>query len=157
VPLGRAVDVPKPVPVGEPPGEIDGGVAEGEPPAQAETDTDASTVTVAQPMALNLPLSRVPAMVVRILMGPPHASAEVPGPFPVPASETGPGTEIAYPARVLLGPGKSQKAPSTIKAKAAGRTDGQWLVHHWDIRLRVWGTLRKTGEGRHWGRRSGNV
>ncbi len=66
VPLGRAVGVGKPVLVGVPPGEIDGGVAEGELPEQAETDTDASTATVAQPKALNLPLSRVPAMVVRI-------------------------------------------------------------------------------------------
>jgi hypothetical protein len=73
--VDRAVAVAEAVPVGEPPGENDVGVPEGEPPVQAETDTEASTVTAAQPMALNLVLSRVPAMVERILMGPPHASA----------------------------------------------------------------------------------
>lgn len=74
VPLGVAVG--RPVLVGEPPGEIDGGVAEGVLPEQAETDTEASTVTAAQAMALNLPLSRIPMMAERILMGPPHASAD---------------------------------------------------------------------------------
>jgi hypothetical protein len=44
------------------------GVAEGEgeDPAQAETDAEASMATVAHPAAVNLPLSPVPKMVVRI-------------------------------------------------------------------------------------------
>jgi hypothetical protein len=42
------------------------GVAEGEDPAQAETDAAASMVKLAQPMAASLALSLVPAMAVRI-------------------------------------------------------------------------------------------
>lgn len=76
VEVAVAVAVGRPVLVGEPPGGMDGGVADGELPEHAETDTEASTVTVAQAMALNLPLSRVPVMAERILMGPPHASAD---------------------------------------------------------------------------------
>jgi hypothetical protein len=59
------------VDVAESPGEKDVGVAEGVPPVQAERDTEASTA--AQPKAVNLALSVVPAMVVRMLRGPPHA------------------------------------------------------------------------------------
>jgi hypothetical protein len=83
VSLAWAVAVGWPVLVGEPPGEMDGGVAEGVLPEHAETDTDASTVTLAQAIALNLPLSRIPVMAERILMGPPHASADT---RPVPGS-----------------------------------------------------------------------
>ena len=61
---------------------------------------------------------------------------QVPDPFPVLASEIVPGTEIEWLARVPGGPGRSQKVPSAIKARPVGRTGRQWLVHHWDIRLR---------------------
>ena len=83
VPVGRPVGVPVrvdcpvgvpvPVPVGEPPGANGVGVPEGVPPVQAETDADASTA--AHPIAINLPLSRVPAMTERIFLAPPDASA----------------------------------------------------------------------------------
>jgi hypothetical protein len=131
-----AVAVAGPVLVGEPPGEMDGGVAEGELPEHAETDMEASTVTVAQAMALNLPLSRVPVMVERILMGPPHASADA---RPVPGSgirKNHPGRKIARTAQAQPGPGRSQKSPPARKVTPAGLAGRQWLVHHWDIRLR---------------------
>ena len=77
VPVGVPVSVPVgvavPVLVGEPPGANDVGVPDGVPPVQAETDADTSTA--AHPIAINLPLSRVPAIAERIFMGPPHASA----------------------------------------------------------------------------------
>ena len=71
VALGEAVGVAELVRVGDPPGDRDGGVAEGEPPVQAATDADASTVMVAQPIALNLALSGFPAIVGRIFREPP--------------------------------------------------------------------------------------
>lgn len=71
VTLGEAVGVPELVPVGDPPGDSDGGVAEGVPLVQAATDADASTVTVAQPIALNLAPSGFPAIVGRIFREPP--------------------------------------------------------------------------------------
>jgi hypothetical protein len=73
VPVDRPAGVAVLVPVGEPPGANDVGVPEGVPPLQAETDADASTA--AHPIAINLPLSRVPAMAERIFIGPPRASA----------------------------------------------------------------------------------
>ncbi len=73
VPVDVPVGVSVPVPVGEPPGANDVGVPEGVPPVQAETDADASTA--AHPIAINLPLNRVPAMTERIFIGPPRASA----------------------------------------------------------------------------------
>ena len=73
VPVAVPVGVAVPVPVGEPPGANDVGVPEGVPPVQAETDADASTA--AHPIAINLPLSRVPAIAERIFMEPPRASA----------------------------------------------------------------------------------
>src|SRR6266851_5404850 len=69
--------------VGDPPGERDGGVADGVDPVQAETDTEASMVTAAQLRAVNLALSLVPAMVVRISTGPPSCLRQMAGPFPV--------------------------------------------------------------------------
>jgi hypothetical protein len=50
-----------------PGGENEVGVDDGEPDVQAETDAGASMVKVAQPMAVSLARSPVPAMVVRIL------------------------------------------------------------------------------------------
>jgi hypothetical protein len=75
VTVGEAVGVPELVPVGDPPGDSDGGVAEGVPLVQAATDADASTVTVAQPMALNLAPSGFPAIVGRIFREPPLRQA----------------------------------------------------------------------------------
>jgi hypothetical protein len=136
VPLGEAVGVAGRVLVGVPPGESVGGVAEGEDPLQAEMDAEASTVMAAQPIAVNLALSLVPAMVVRISMGPPRRPAG--GRSLVPASETGLGTEIVCWTRVLARPadGTFQKAPPAIKVRRVGGPDMQWLIHHWDIRLR---------------------
>lgn len=131
-----AVAVGRPVLVGEPPGEMDGGVAEGVLPEQAETDTEASTVTAAQAIALNLPLSRIPVMAERILMGPPQASADT---TPVPGSgirKNPSGREIARLARAQPGPGRAQKSPPARKVTPAGPAGRQWLVHHRDIRLR---------------------
>ncbi len=51
-----------------------GSVAEGVDPEQAATDAEASMVTVAQPAAVSLAPNPIPAVVVRILMGPPHTS-----------------------------------------------------------------------------------
>ena len=83
VTLGETVAVAVAVPVGDPPGERDGGVADGVDPVQAETDTEASMVTAAQLRAVNLALSLVPAMVVRISTGPPSCLRQMAGPFPV--------------------------------------------------------------------------
>jgi len=72
VAVAVAVGLPDLVLVGDPPGDRDGGAAEGdEPPVQAVTDADASTVTAAQPIALNLALSGFPAIVGRIFREPP--------------------------------------------------------------------------------------
>ena len=56
------------------PGENFGSVAEGVDPAQAATDAEASMVTVAHPAAVSLAPNPVPAVVVRIFMGPPQTS-----------------------------------------------------------------------------------
>lgn len=72
VALGEAVGLPDLVLVGDPPGDRDGGAAEGdEPPVQAATDADASTVTAAQLIAVNLAPSGFPAIVGRIFREPP--------------------------------------------------------------------------------------
>lgn len=136
VSLGEIVDVAEAVPDGEPPGENEVGVAEGEDPEQAETDTEASAVTVTQPITLNLALSPVPAMVVRIFYGTPSCVQPVPAPFPVPAF-TNPSRKGNRVAGSCAAPAsRSQKASSVIKARPVGNTDTQWLVHHLDIRLR---------------------
>ena len=70
VPLGRIVGVAEPLLAGE--NVV--GVAEGEDAEQAETDAEAIMVNVAQLAAVNLALSPAPTVVVRIFMGPPHAS-----------------------------------------------------------------------------------
>jgi hypothetical protein len=75
VTVGEPVGVAGLVPVGDPPGDSDGGVAEGVPLVQAATDADASTVTVAQPIALNLAPSGFPAIVGRIFREPPLRQA----------------------------------------------------------------------------------
>jgi hypothetical protein len=75
VTVGEAVGVAELVPVGDPPGDSDGGVADGVPLVQAATEADASTVTVAQPIALNLAPSGFPAIVRRIFREPPLRQA----------------------------------------------------------------------------------
>ncbi len=129
VPLGRIVIVAEPVTAGE-----NGvGVGEGEDVVQAETDAETSMVTVAQPTTVNLALSPLPMMVVRIFMGPPHASGRWRTRFPVPASE-----EKPRPARSLPAPaeGRSPEAPTAIRVKPMDSTNMQWPVHHWNFRLR---------------------
>jgi hypothetical protein len=66
--VARAVRLAEVVGVAEPvlAGENGVGVAEGEEPVQAETDAEASMVKMTQPMTVNLALSPVPAMAVRI-------------------------------------------------------------------------------------------
>ena len=76
VTVGEAVGVAVLVPGGDPPGDSDGGVADGVPLVQAATDADASTVTVAQPIALNLAPSGFPAIVGRIFTEPPLRQAD---------------------------------------------------------------------------------
>src|ERR1700730_17847270 len=85
VPLDKAVGVAETLA----PGENLVGAAEGEDAGQAGPATEASMAKVPQPMAVNLALSPVPAVAVRTLMEPPHASGRS-GPFRVPASETCP-------------------------------------------------------------------
>ena len=75
VTVGEPVGVAELVPVGDPPGDSDGGVADGVPLVQAATDADASTVTVAQPIALNLAPSGFPAILGRIFREPPVRQA----------------------------------------------------------------------------------
>jgi hypothetical protein len=70
VPLGGELTVAELVA----PGENVVGVAGGEDAVQAETDAEASMAKVAQLAAVNLALSRVPMMVIRIFTGSPHAS-----------------------------------------------------------------------------------
>jgi hypothetical protein len=131
VPLGRIVVLAEPVTAGE--NEV--GVGEGEDVVQAETDAETSMVRVAQPMTVNRVLSPLPMMVVRIFMGPPHASGRwrTRFPVPVPASE-----EKSRPARSLPAPaeGRSPEAPTAIRVKPMDSTNMQWPVHHWNFRLR---------------------
>lgn len=101
--LGVSVGVAGPVA----PGENVAGVVEGEDPAQAETDAEASMAKVAQRATVNLVLSPVPTMVVRIFMWPPHA----------------PSGGEPFPSRHR-------------KIKPLDGTGMQWRIHHWNIRLR---------------------
>ena len=79
VPLGLVLGVADPVSAGK-----NGvGVAEGEDVVQAETDSEASMVKVAQLTAVSLALSPVLMMIVRTFMGPPHASGRWRTRFPV--------------------------------------------------------------------------
>ena len=64
--LALGVGVAEPVA----PGEIGGGVAEGEDPEQAEMAAEASIAKATQPTTVNLALRPVPMMVARILILP---------------------------------------------------------------------------------------
>jgi hypothetical protein len=68
--LGKLVDVAEPVTEGEKIG-VDGDGVD----VQPETTAEPSMVKVPKPMAVNLVLSAVPAMVVRTFIQPPHAPA----------------------------------------------------------------------------------
>jgi hypothetical protein len=68
--LGTLVDVAEPVTEGEKIG-VDGDGVD----VQPETTAEPSMVKVPKPMAVNLVLSAVPAMVVRTFIQPPHAPA----------------------------------------------------------------------------------
>ena len=116
VPLGRIVGVAEALLAGE--NVV--GVAEGEDAEQAETDAEASMAKVAQPTPVNLALSPVPMMVVRIFMGPPHASGRWRTRSPVPHRKRNRGS-----ARSLSAPteGRSPEAPRAIKVTPMDDTD----------------------------------
>jgi hypothetical protein len=121
--LGTTLDVAEKVPAGE--NEV--GIAEGEDPVQAETDAEASTVKAAQPAAVaNLARSPVPMMVVRIFMGPPHASGRWRTRFLVSASEE------KLRAGPLARACRRQVSGSTEghKGNAMCSPDGKWPVPH---------------------------
>ena len=69
--LGGADDVAEPLFEAEDVGSPTGGE---DPPVQAEIAAEASRARMAQPTAVNLALSPVPAAVLRTFMEPPHAS-----------------------------------------------------------------------------------
>jgi hypothetical protein len=126
---GEIVGVAEPLTAGE-----NGvGSGDGEDPEQAETDAEASMAKVAQPTAVNLVLSPVPTMVVRIFMGPPHASGRWRTRFPAPASEE---KSRVGPVAARAAEGRSPEAPTAIKVKPVDGTDMKWPIHHWNIRLR---------------------
>src|ERR1019366_873174 len=108
VPLGRIVGVAEALLAGE--NVV--GVAEGEDAEQAETDAEASMVNAAQLAALNLALSPAPTVVVRIFMGPPHASGRwrtrSPGPASEEKSRVGP-IAVRADRRQVPGSAKSHK------------------------------------------------
>jgi hypothetical protein len=126
---GEMVGVAEPLAAGE------NGVGsdEGEDPEQAETDAEANMAKVAQPTAVNRVLSPAPMMVVRIFMGPPHASGSWRTSFPVRASEE---RSRVGPVAARAAEGRSPEAPTAIKVKPVDGTDMKWPIHHWNIRLR---------------------
>jgi hypothetical protein len=118
VSLAEAVGVAETLP----PGENLVGAAEGEDPVHAEIAAEASMVKVPQPMAVNLALSPVAAVVVRTFMEPPHASA---GGGPVsrswpqkPASER---KRVAYPVAARACRRQVPESAEDHKGKAHGR------------------------------------
>jgi hypothetical protein len=72
-------------------------------------------------------------MVVRIFMGPPHASGRWRTRFPAPASEE---KSRVGPVAARAAEGRSPEAPTAIKVKPVDGTDMKWPIHHWNIRLR---------------------
>jgi|SRR5450631_36600 len=116
VPLGRIFGVAEALLAGE--NVV--GVAEGEDAEQAETDAEASMVNAAQLAAVNLALSPAPTVVVRIFMGPPHASGRWRTRSPVPHRKRNRGS-----ARSLSAPteGRSPEAPRAIKVIPMDDTD----------------------------------
>ena len=112
VPLGRIVGVAEALLAGE--NVV--GVAEGEDAVQAETDAEASMAKVAQLAAVNLALSPAPTMVVRIFMGPPHASGRWRTRFPIPHR----GSARSLPAPTE---GRSPEVPRAIKVMPMDGTD----------------------------------
>jgi hypothetical protein len=153
VPLGEVIGLAEPVP----PGENGVGVAEGEDPEQAETDTEASMVKAAQPMAVDLARSLIPTMVARIFMGPPDGSGRWLARFPVPAFANRPlkGNRVVGPGVACADQGKVPESASGHKGKARGRRRHAMACSSLGCRLRGKISLGKMGEGWRWGRRSG--
>ena len=116
VPLGRIVGVAEALLAGE--NVV--GVAEGEDAVQAETDAEASMAKVAQLAAVNLALSPAPTMVVRIFMGPPHASGRWRTRFPIPHRKRNRGSARSLPAPTE---GRSPEVPRAIKVMPMDGTD----------------------------------
>ena len=126
VPLGRIVTVAEPVTAGE-----NGvGVGEGEDVVQAETDAETSMVRVAQPTTVSRALSPLPMMVVRIFMGPPHASGRWRTRFLIPSS-----AEKSRPARSLPAPaeGSTPEALSAIRASSSTAQTCNGPFHQWNL------------------------
>jgi hypothetical protein len=119
VPLDKAVGVAETLPAGE----NLAGAAEGGDAVQAETAAEASMVKVPQPMAVNLALSPVPAVVVRTFMEPPHASGRCGGPVSwsrhqKPASE---GKRVAGPVAARACRRQVPESAEGHKGKVHGR------------------------------------
>jgi hypothetical protein len=95
---------------------LSAGVGEGVPEVeQAEIATEATMVMAPKPVTVSIALSPAPAMVVRILMDPPHASQQVAALFPLvqaPVPAMG-GNTRADPAAARAGqrpiPGKRRR------------------------------------------------
>jgi hypothetical protein len=122
VPLGGIVIVAELVTAGE-----NGvGVAEGEDVVQAETNAEKSMVRAALPTTVNLALSPLPMMAVRIFMG---LLMRRVGGGPVSRSRH---RKKSRPARSLPAPaeGRSLEAPTAIRVKPTDSTNTQWPVHH---------------------------
>ncbi len=86
---------------------------------QAETDEDASMVKAAQPTAVSLALNRVPAMIARTFMGPPHASGRWRPHFPVPHQKRA--SEVADPVAARAGRRQVPESAEGHKGKAHRR------------------------------------
>jgi hypothetical protein len=119
VPLDKAVDVAEMLD----PGENLVGVGEGEDDVQAEIAAEASMVKVPQPMAVNLALSPVPAVVVRTFMKPPHASGRWRPRFPGPRHQkpTPEGKRAADPVAARACRRQVPESAEGHKRKAHGR------------------------------------
>lgn len=102
-------------------GENEVGTGEGLDAVQPETAAEISMVMVLQPMTASLALCLAPAMVVRTLMAPPHASGRWRSRFRAPARQTGSRKRKRVPAAAVAARGRSPAATAAIKA---GPTDG---------------------------------
>lgn len=119
------------------PGDNAGSVAVGVDPAQPATNAETTTVTVAKPAAASLAPSPVPAVTVRVFIGPPHTSGgwrTVTGPASQPVSERSRDSARSPPAPAdgscLAGADGEKRKPAAITANPFCCPDLQWLVHH---------------------------
>jgi hypothetical protein len=108
VPDGEILAVAEGVLPGENVGEAEG-VDE-----QAETDAETNMAKVAQPAAVSLVLRRVP-MVVRIFMGPPHASCKWS------RSRHGNRNRVAEPAAARIGLGQVSESAAGHMSRSHGQ------------------------------------